>query len=60
MAPAGGPHTRNSMPGNVYRGSKKRIARLSPFEQPPAHFWLVVAFAAAMMALAAAIIYDAM
>ncbi len=59
MAPAGGPHTRNSMPGAVYRGSKKRVARMSPFEKLPANFWLVVAIAVAMLALAAAIIYRA-
>jgi hypothetical protein len=48
------------MPGAVYRGSKKRVARLSPFEELPSNFWLVVAIAATMLALTAAIIYDAM
>lgn len=59
MPPAGGPHSRNSMPGAVYRGSKKRIAQLSPFEELPTNFWLVVAIAAAMLAITAAIIYGA-
>jgi hypothetical protein len=60
MTPAGGPHSRNSMPGAVYRGSKKRVARLSPFEELPANFWLVVAIVATMLAITAAIIYNAM
>jgi len=47
------------MPGAVYRGSKKRVARMSPFEKLPANFWLVVAIAVAMLAMAAAIIYRA-
>jgi hypothetical protein len=47
------------MPGAVYRGSKKRIAQLSPFEELPTNFWLVVAIAAAMLAITAAIIYGA-
>ena len=47
------------MPGAVYRGSKKRVARLSPFEQLPIDFWLVVAIAAVMLAITAAIIYGA-
>jgi len=59
MALAGGPHTRNSMPGAVYRASKKRVARLSPFEELPANFWMVVAIAAVMLAITAAIIYRA-
>jgi hypothetical protein len=48
------------MPGAVYRGSKKRIARLSTFEELPANFWLVVAIGATMLAITAAIIYNAM
>jgi hypothetical protein len=47
------------MPGAVYRGSKKRVARLSPFEALPANFWLVVVIALAMLGLSAAIIYRA-
>jgi hypothetical protein len=59
MAAPGAPHSRNSMPAAVYRGSKKRIAQLSPFEELPANFWLVVAIAAVMLAITAAIIYGA-
>jgi hypothetical protein len=47
------------MPGAVYRGSKKHVTRLSPFEELPANFWLVVAIAAVMLAITAAIIYGA-
>jgi hypothetical protein len=59
MAPAEGPHTRNSMSGAVHRGSKKRIAGLSPFKELPANLWIIVAMAMAMLGLSAAIIYRA-
>jgi hypothetical protein len=39
------------MPGVLYRGSKKRVAKLSPFGLLPLQFWLVVAVAAFMFAL---------
>ena len=48
------------MPGAVYRGSRKRVTRLSPCEELPANFWLVVAIAAIMLAITAAVIYKAM
>jgi hypothetical protein len=48
------------MPGAVYRGSKKRVARLSPFDEQPTTLWLVVAIAAIMLAITAAIVYKAM
>jgi hypothetical protein len=59
MAPAGGPHTRNRMPGAVDRGSKKRIASLSPFKELPANLWIIVAIAMVMLGLSAATIYRA-
>jgi hypothetical protein len=31
MPRAYGPHTRNSLPGRVYRGSSRRLEQLSPF-----------------------------
>ena len=51
MPRAIGPHTRNSKPGFIYRGSKKRAAKLSPFDELQLQFWLVIAFAACMFAL---------
>jgi hypothetical protein len=51
MPPAIGPHTRGQKPGFIYRGSKKRIARLSPFDNLPLRFWLVIAIAAFMLAV---------
>ncbi|PYR82311.1 MAG: hypothetical protein DMF87_01830 [Acidobacteria bacterium] len=59
MARADGPHTRNSLPGAAYRGSKRRVARLSPLDELPANFWLVVAIAVLMLGLSAALIYHA-
>jgi len=59
MARADGPHTRNSLPGAAYRGSKRRVARLSPLDELPANFWLVVAIAVLMLGLSAALIYQA-
>jgi hypothetical protein len=46
------------MPGVLYRGSKKRAAKLSPFEQLPLQFWLVVAVAAFMCALSLLLLRD--
>ena len=57
--PSQGPHTRNAMPGAVFRGSKKRVARISPFEQLPLNFWLVLAIALLMLALCAVLIVRA-
>jgi hypothetical protein len=57
---ADGPHTRNSRPAVTYRGSKKRVDRLSPFDELPIAFWILVAIAASMLALSCAIIYAAM
>ena len=48
------------MAGAVYRGSKKRIARLSPFEEPPLNFWLFIAIALVMFGICAVIIYRAL
>ena len=56
MARADGPHTRNQMPGPVYRGSKKRLDRLSPFDELPGVFWAFLAIALLMLALCAALI----
>jgi hypothetical protein len=60
MPRADGPHTRNSRPGVVYRGSKKRAARLSPFEELPLNFWLFAAVALLMLGLSVALIYQAL
>ena len=57
--PSHGPHTRGAMPGALFRGSKKRVARLSPFEQLPLTFWVVLAIALLMLALSAVLIVRA-
>jgi hypothetical protein len=36
MPRAYGPHTRNSLPGRVYRGSSRRLEHLSPLADLPA------------------------
>ena len=54
-----GPHTRNPLPGIAYRGSRKRTARLSPFDDLPANFWLFVAIALFMLGLSVALVYQA-
>ncbi|HEY3157346.1 MAG TPA: hypothetical protein VGJ78_00180 [Vicinamibacterales bacterium] len=56
MARADGPHTRNQMPASVYRGSKRRLERLSPFDELPSDFWLFLGIALLMLALCAALI----
>jgi hypothetical protein len=60
MGRAEGPHTRNPLPGTGYRGSKRRINRSAPFDSLPVDFWLFIAVALTMLALSAAIIYDAL
>ena len=57
MATSAGPHTRNQKPGAAYRGSRKRVARLSRFDDLPASFWVVVAIGLLMLAMSAALIY---
>ncbi len=52
MPRADGPHTRS--------GSKKRAARLSPFEELPLNFWLFAAVALLMLGLSMALIYQAL
>jgi hypothetical protein len=54
-----GPHTRNSMPGAIYRGSRRRVDRLDPFGELPAAFWVFVAIGLAMFGLSLAMIYAA-
>jgi len=60
MPRADGPHTRHSMTGAVYRGSRKRVARLSPFDELPGNFWLVLAVAVLMLGLSVALVYQAL
>jgi len=55
-----GPHTRNPRAAAAYRGSRKRIERLRPFEEMPLDFWLIIGIAATMLALTVAILYRAM
>jgi hypothetical protein len=60
MGRAAGPHTRNPLPGAIYRGSKKRAGRLSPFDPLPLDLWLFIAVALLMLGVCAALIYDAL
>ena len=55
-----GPHTRNPRAAAVYRGSRKRIERLRPFEEMPLDFWLIIGIAAAMLGLTVMIIWRAL
>jgi hypothetical protein len=48
------------MPGRVHRGSKRRVARLSPLDELPANFWMFIAIGLLMLGLSAVIIYQAM
>jgi len=59
MGRATGPHTRNALPGNAYRGSKKRVDTMSPFDRLPFDFWLFIAIALIMIGICASIIYRA-
>jgi hypothetical protein len=55
-----GPHTRNALPGTAYRGSKKRVDRLSPFDPLPVDVWVFIAVAVIMLGISVAIIYNAL
>ena len=48
------------MPRRFDRGSKKRIAALSPFDDLPSDFWWVALIAAALFALCLLLIYQRM
>jgi hypothetical protein len=48
------------MPGKVYRGSKRRAARLSPLDELRANFWLIIAIGLLVFGLSAVVIYQAM
>jgi hypothetical protein len=56
--PTAGPHARGQKPGFVYRGSKRRVAKLSPFDDLPFQFWLVVAIAVFMLAISVLLLRD--
>jgi hypothetical protein len=60
MGPADGPHTRNALPGTGYRGSKKRVESLSPFDRVPADVWMFIAVAVIMLGVTAIILYNAL
>jgi hypothetical protein len=60
MGRADGPHTRNPLPASIFRGSKKRLRRLSATDDMPLDLWLFVAVALTMLAICAAIIYNAL
>jgi hypothetical protein len=53
-----GPHTRKPRPAAAYRGSRKRVDALSPFETPPVDFWMFIAVAVIMLGISVAIIYN--
>jgi hypothetical protein len=56
MATAAGPHTRHPKPGFLYRGSKRRVASLKPYERLPATFWIVMAIALFMLGVSVRLI----
>jgi len=58
MPRADGPHTRNPKPAVVYRGSKRRLERVSPFEERPLHFWVFLTVGLVMLALCGVLIYQ--
>jgi hypothetical protein len=54
-----GPHTRNSIPGRVYRGSGRRVEQLSPFADLPS-LLLIIAVALLALGFCAALMYQAL
>jgi len=52
-----GPHTRNQKPAVVYRGSKRRLERVSPFEELPLNVWVFLTVGLVMLALCGVLIY---
>ena len=59
MPRAYGPHTRNSMPGRVYRGSNRRVEQLSPFADL-SRLLLLIGVALLALGLCALLMYRAL
>jgi hypothetical protein len=59
MPRAYGPHTRNSMPGRVDRGSSRRVERLSPFEDLSPLF-VIIGVALLALGFCALLMYQAL
>jgi hypothetical protein len=60
MPRADGPHTRNQKAAVVYRGSKRRLERVSPFEELTLNFWVFLTVGVVMLALCGVLIYRAL
>jgi len=56
----GGLHQRQIRVGRLYRGSKKRVARISPLTPLPIEVWLILGVALVIAGITVALIYDAM
>jgi len=56
MPRAFGPHMRNPVPGRFYRGSNRRLSRLSPYEDLSA-LLLVIGVALLSLGLCAMLMY---
>jgi len=59
MPRAYGPQSRNSMPGRDYRGSNRRVVRLSPFSDRP-RLLLILGVALLTLAFCALLMYRAL
>jgi hypothetical protein len=57
MPRADGPHTGTQKPAVVYRGSKRRLERVSPFEELPLNFWVFLIVGLVMLALCGVLIF---
>jgi len=55
-----GSHTRHSRPRREYRGSRRRIDNLKPFEHLSSDFWWIVVVALIMFAISVKLILNAL
>jgi hypothetical protein len=54
-----GPHTRNAIPGRIYRGSTSRVDELSPFADLPP-LLLILGVALLALGFCAVLMYQAL
>lgn len=51
MPAADGPHTLNPNPGRAYRGTRKRLRRITIRNSTPRNFWFLLLLLIAMLVL---------
>jgi hypothetical protein len=53
-----GPHMRNQRPGRLDRGSRRRLAALTPFTELPPRFWFAAVIVIFLLGLCVVLIWE--